>query len=75
MAKASVETVKNIILTLSEDEAQAIFALTGRVSSNVVTESVYSALTDALGYPYEATYEVNSNTYGDRANALHLVKK
>lgn len=75
MAKATVETVRNIVLTLSEDEAQVLFALTGRVGSNVPAENVYSALTDALGYPYEATYEVNSNSFGDRASTLHLVKK
>ena len=75
MAKATVAQTPTFTLTLNEAEAQVVFALTGRVGSNNDAEGVYTALSEALGYPYEAAYEVNSNNYGDRASTLYLVKR
>lgn len=74
MAKATAQEVKVITLTMNEDEAQKVLALLGKVASDGDTDSTYSVLSDALGYPYTSVYKV-TNSYNDEISTVYLHKK
>ena len=72
MAKATEETTTNIVLTLTLDEANVVYALAGHAKRCKEAYSVCAALEDVMEYPAELQITPNMVEFEDDSVELDL---
>ena len=65
MAKAIEETTTNIVLTLTLDEANVVYALAGHVKRCTEAYSVCAALEDVMEFPVDLQIRSENVEYGE----------